>query len=128
MGHCLQKLLLIYHLLCYHGNTFIEKRLKKVRQKLDFDPKDKEWRNYSGPVMTSFMLLWFWIEFVTYFHTTKVCFNSPSNSGNEGGGEGVVGITYLVEFSDSMPGSRFKTLAALVRPCGVAKTSKAGEL
>ena len=84
MGHCLQDLLLIYHLLCYHVSTFIEqrwnfifikfilygkidkKKIRKVGKKLDFDPKNKEWCNYSGPV-----ILWFWIEFVTYLHTVN---------------------------------------------------------
>ena len=44
-------------------------------KKLDFDPQNKECRNYSKPVMTSSILLWFWIEFVTYFHTSKFGFN-----------------------------------------------------
>ena len=58
---------------------------RKVGRKLDFDPKNKESRNYSGPVITSLILSRFWIEFVTYFHTTKFCFNWPSNNGNKGG-------------------------------------------
>ena len=48
-------------------------------------PQDKEWRNYSEPVMKSSILLWFWIEFVTYFNTTKFGFNWPSNNGNKEG-------------------------------------------
>ena len=36
--------------------------------------------------MTSSILLWFRIEFVTYFHTTKFGFNWPSSNGNKEGG------------------------------------------
>ena len=68
-------------------------------KKLDFDPQNKEWRNYSEPVMTSSILLWFWIEFVTYFHTTKFGFNWPSNNGNKEGG-GIHPPPYLMDFSD----------------------------
>ena len=45
----------------------------------------KKWRNYSGPVMKSSILLWFWTKFITYFHTAKFCFNWPSNNGNQEG-------------------------------------------
>ena len=58
----------------------------KCCKKLDFDAQNEEWRNYSEPVMTSSILLWFWIEFVTYFHTSKFCFSWPSNNGNKEGG------------------------------------------
>ena len=53
---------------------------------MDFDPQNKEWRNYSEPVMTSTILI-FWIEFVTYFRTTKFGFNWPSKNGNKVGVE-----------------------------------------
>ena len=64
-------------------------------------PQNKEWRNYINPVMTSSILLWFWIEFVTYFHTTKFCFNWPSNNGNKVGGR--ILPPYLVDFPDPIP-------------------------
>ena len=38
MGHCLQQLLLICHLLCYHGNTFIEQRSNKFSKKMTKNP------------------------------------------------------------------------------------------
>ena len=41
-------------------------------KKLDFDPKTK---NDVITVMTSTILLWFWIEFVTYFHTSRFGFD-----------------------------------------------------
>ena len=54
--------------------------------------------------MTSSILLWFWIEFVTYFHTAKFCFNRTSNNGNNGGWGGVKSTPpYLVDFSDPIP-------------------------
>ena len=68
---------------------------RKDNHKLDFDPKNKEWRNYSRPVKTSSILLWFWKEFVTHFHTAKFCFIWPSNNGNK---EGVDPPPYLVDF------------------------------
>ena len=120
MGHCLQQFVLMYHLLCYHDNTFIEQRSNKVSkndrklfifikfmlcEKIDMKyeisvseltpPPDfslippkieklvKSWTltpktkngNYKRPVTKSSILLRFWIEFVTYLHATKFCFN-----------------------------------------------------
>ena len=80
-------------------------------KRLDFDPQNKEWRNYSEPVMTSSILLWFWIEFVTYFHTNKFGLNWPSNNGNKEGWS----PPYLVNFSDPVPfGVKYLRLILLV--------------
>ena len=89
---------------------------RKVGQKLDFDPKNKEWRNYSGPVMTSSILLTFWIELVTYLHTTKFRFNWPSNNGNNEGG-GIHPSPYLSDFSDPIP-YRVKGGSFRIEPSG----------
>ena len=60
---------------------------RKNGQKLDFDPQNKEWRNYSGLVMTLSILLWFCIELVTYFHDNNFCFSWPSDIWNKEGVE-----------------------------------------
>ena len=39
--------------------SLIPLKNRKVGKNLDFDPQNKERCNYSGPVMTSSILLWF---------------------------------------------------------------------
>ena len=38
MGQCLHQFLLIYHLLWYHGNTFVQQRSRKIGIKLHKNP------------------------------------------------------------------------------------------
>ena len=54
--------------------SLIPLKIEKSVKSWTLTPKTKN-DNYNEPVMTSSILLWFWIEFVTYFHTTKFCFN-----------------------------------------------------
>ena len=52
-------------------------------KKVGIWPQKQRMTYYSEPLMTSSILLLFWIEFVTYFHTAKFSFNWPSNNGNK---------------------------------------------
>ena len=59
-------------------------------EKLDFDPKNKEWRNYSEPMMVSLILLRFWTEFDILSHY-KILFQFSDLQTMEikGGGGGI---------------------------------------
>ena len=59
---------------------------------------------YSKPVMTSSILLRFWIEFVTYLHTTKfVSIDLQAIEVRRGLGRGGIHSLYLANFSDPIP-------------------------
>ena len=56
---------------------------QKSWSKVGLLPQKQKWRNYMGPVTTLSILLRFWVQLVTYLHTTKFYSSWPANKGGK---------------------------------------------